>query len=160
MRPLFPYPLARTLRRYNFDRYLTSHRTKSLIQNSNDVALHVTLCHRLCRLWRTVDVCTTRTRLLIVWPKPIATTLSTPWCVFSLRNAREEGNTLQQASRLFAAMLDDIVVDVALQSHQEVARSKRKCDICNTQCVFPNGFAHGSDTADVDVRSCGQGACS
>ncbi len=66
----------------------------------------------------------------------------------------------QQASRLFAAMLDDIVVDVALQSHQEVARSKRKCDICNTQCVFPNGVSHDSDFADVDVRSCGQGACS
>ncbi|KAI0252623.1 hypothetical protein BJV78DRAFT_1199962 [Lactifluus subvellereus] len=41
-------------------------------------------------------------------------------------------NTL--ASRLFAAMLDDIVVDVALQSHQEVARSRRKCDVCQTHC--------------------------
>ncbi|KAI0005465.1 hypothetical protein BJV74DRAFT_804578 [Russula compacta] len=36
------------------------------------------------------------------------------------------------ASRLFAAMLDDIAVDVALQSHQEVARSRRKCDVCHT----------------------------
>ncbi|KAH9982226.1 hypothetical protein BGW80DRAFT_1262279 [Lactifluus volemus] len=41
-------------------------------------------------------------------------------------------NTL--ASRLFAAMLDDIVVDLAIQSHQEVARSKRKCDLCQTHC--------------------------
>ncbi|KAF8264419.1 hypothetical protein EI94DRAFT_1738471 [Lactarius quietus] len=41
-------------------------------------------------------------------------------------------NTL--ASRLFAAMLDDIMVDVAMQSHQEVARSRRKCDICHTHC--------------------------
>ena len=43
---------------------------------------------------------------------------------------------LRPASRLFAAMLDDIVVDVALQSHQEVARNRRKCDVCHTQCVF------------------------
>ncbi|KAH9964471.1 hypothetical protein BC827DRAFT_1187339 [Russula dissimulans] len=41
-------------------------------------------------------------------------------------------NTL--ASRLFAAMLDDIVVDVALQSHQEIARSRRKCEVCHTYC--------------------------
>lgn len=41
-----------------------------------------------------------------------------------------------QASRLFDAMLDDIVIDVALQSHQEVARSRRKCDVCHTQCVL------------------------
>ncbi|KAF8480937.1 hypothetical protein DFH94DRAFT_435676 [Russula ochroleuca] len=38
------------------------------------------------------------------------------------------------ALRLFDAMLDDIVVDVALQSHQEVARSRRKCDVCHTHC--------------------------
>ena len=43
---------------------------------------------------------------------------------------------VNQVSRLFAAMLDDIVVDVALQSHQEVARNRRKCDVCHTQCVF------------------------
>ncbi|KAI9445459.1 hypothetical protein H4582DRAFT_924089 [Lactarius indigo] len=41
-------------------------------------------------------------------------------------------NTL--ASRLFAAMLDDIMVDVAMQSHQEVGRSRRKCDVCYTHC--------------------------
>ncbi|KAI9512355.1 hypothetical protein F5148DRAFT_1164306 [Russula earlei] len=41
-------------------------------------------------------------------------------------------NTL--ASRLFAAMLDDIVVDVALQSHQEVARNRTRCDACHTHC--------------------------
>ncbi|KAI0307568.1 hypothetical protein B0F90DRAFT_25636 [Multifurca ochricompacta] len=41
-------------------------------------------------------------------------------------------NTL--ASRLFATMLDDIVVDVALKSHQEVSQSRRKCDVCHTHC--------------------------
>jgi len=35
---------------------------------------------------------------------------------------------------LFEALLDDIVVDVALQSHQEVARNRRKCDVCHTHC--------------------------
>jgi hypothetical protein len=49
------------------------------------------------------------------------------------------GTQCDQASRLFAAMLDDIVVDVALQSHQEVARSRRKCDVCHTQYVLSNG---------------------
>ncbi|KAI0271544.1 hypothetical protein BC834DRAFT_967005 [Gloeopeniophorella convolvens] len=46
------------------------------------------------------------------------------------------------AARLFAAMLDDIVVDVALQSHQEVVRSRRKCDVCHTNCgQGPSGAA-------------------
>jgi hypothetical protein len=45
-----------------------------------------------------------------------------------------------QALRLFDALLDDIVVDVALESHQEVARSRRKCDVCHTQCVLSNGL--------------------
>ena len=66
-----------------------------------------------------------------------------------------------QASRLFDAMLDDIVIDVALQSHQEVARSRRKCDVCHTQCVLsPTGLClqlgFCADT-DGDVRSCRQG---
>lgn len=38
------------------------------------------------------------------------------------------------ASKLFEALLDDIVVDVALQSQQEVARNRRKCDVCHTHC--------------------------
>lgn len=40
-----------------------------------------------------------------------------------------------QASRMFNAMLDDILMDVALQSHQEVARSKAVCDVCHTRYV-------------------------
>ncbi|VDB99378.1 unnamed protein product [Peniophora sp. CBMAI 1063] len=38
------------------------------------------------------------------------------------------------ASRMFNAMLDDILMDVALQSQQEVARSKAVCDVCHTKC--------------------------
>ncbi|KAI0050729.1 hypothetical protein FA95DRAFT_1676574 [Auriscalpium vulgare] len=38
------------------------------------------------------------------------------------------------ASRFFSAMLDDIVMDAALQSHQEEARNRTVCDICHTRC--------------------------
>jgi hypothetical protein len=58
------------------------------------------------------------------------------------------GTQCDQASRLFDAMLDDIVVDVALQSHQEVARSRRKCDVCHTQCVLSNRLLTGWFVAD------------
>ncbi|KZW02147.1 hypothetical protein EXIGLDRAFT_736854 [Exidia glandulosa HHB12029] len=37
-------------------------------------------------------------------------------------------------SRLFDAMLSDIVMDVALQSHSEIARSRELCERCNTRC--------------------------
>jgi transcriptional regulator NrdR family protein len=43
---------------------------------------------------------------------------------------------------LFEALLGDIVVDVALQSHQEVARNRRKCDICHTQYVSLQRATH------------------
>ena len=59
---------------------------------------------------------------------------------------------VNQASRLFAAMLDDIVVDVALQSHQEVARNRRKCDVCHTQCVFIFPFLSLSRVLDSRAR--------
>jgi hypothetical protein len=84
---------------------------------------------------QTVDVCTAR--LPIACPKPIAMTLSTHWCAFPFGTPGQVGTHCEQASKLFAAMLDDIVLDVALQSHQEVARSRRKCEVCQTQYVFP-----------------------
>jgi len=54
------------------------------------------------------------------------------------------GTQCDQASRLFEALLDDIVVDVALHSHQEVARNRRKCDICHTQYVSLQRATHSS----------------
>ncbi len=55
------------------------------------------------------------------------------------------GTQCDQASRLFEALLDDIVVDIALQSHQEVAQNRRKCDVCHTQYVdFPMGCSQPS----------------
>jgi hypothetical protein len=38
------------------------------------------------------------------------------------------------ASTIFSAMLDDIVLDTALQSHHEVTRSRAICHVCNTHC--------------------------
>ncbi|TFK41368.1 hypothetical protein BDQ12DRAFT_679352 [Crucibulum laeve] len=37
-------------------------------------------------------------------------------------------------TRIFSAMLDDLVLDAVLQSHHEVARSRAVCHICHTQC--------------------------
>ncbi|KAH9005986.1 hypothetical protein EDB86DRAFT_2877482 [Lactarius hatsudake] len=55
-------------------------------------------------------------------------------------------NTL--ASRLFAAMLDDIVVDVAMQSHQEVGRSRRKCDVLHPP-VLANAAVAGASQSTL-----------
>ena len=41
--------------------------------------------------------------------------------------------TTIQAARLFAAMLDDIVMDATLQSHHEIARGRVSCQICRTR---------------------------
>lgn len=38
-----------------------------------------------------------------------------------------------QAARLFSAMLEDLVMDAALQSHHEIARSRAPCQICRTR---------------------------
>ncbi|EGO20972.1 hypothetical protein SERLADRAFT_475482 [Serpula lacrymans var. lacrymans S7.9] len=46
-------------------------------------------------------------------------------------------------SRIFAAMLDDIVMDAALQSHHEITRTRAICHICNTRC----GLVHGSGSS-------------
>ncbi|KAJ7071236.1 hypothetical protein C8F01DRAFT_1362978 [Mycena amicta] len=39
-----------------------------------------------------------------------------------------------QANRLFAVMLEDLVMDVTLQSHREVSRSLSVCAVCQTRC--------------------------
>ncbi|THH26653.1 hypothetical protein EUX98_g7532 [Antrodiella citrinella] len=38
------------------------------------------------------------------------------------------------ASRIYNKMLDDIMMDVVLKAHQEVARSRTICTICHTRC--------------------------
>ncbi|KAH9176966.1 hypothetical protein EDB89DRAFT_1603596 [Lactarius sanguifluus] len=64
----------------------------------------------------------------------------------SMAKAERDDALNMLASRLFAAMLDDIVVDVAMQSHQEVGRSRRKCDVCYTYCrqVHPPVLANAA----------------
>lgn len=44
-------------------------------------------------------------------------------------------------SKLFSAMLDDLAMDVALQAHHQLLRSRAVCRICHTRCglVHPNG---------------------
>ncbi|KAG2160042.1 uncharacterized protein EDB93DRAFT_1113127 [Suillus bovinus] len=44
-------------------------------------------------------------------------------------------------SKIFSAMLDDLAMDVALQAHHQLLRSRAVCRICHTRCglVHPNG---------------------
>ena len=47
---------------------------------------------------------------------------------------------LNQSQRVLSAMIDELIMDVTLQSHHEVARSKVICPECKTQYVFPHRF--------------------
>ncbi|KAI0757237.1 hypothetical protein C8Q80DRAFT_1132613 [Daedaleopsis nitida] len=38
------------------------------------------------------------------------------------------------SSTIFAAMLEEILMDVVQQSHQEIARARAVCDVCHTRC--------------------------
>lgn len=44
-----------------------------------------------------------------------------------------------QTQRIFSAMLDELVMDVTLQSHHESIRSKVVCFVCHTRyaCLYP-----------------------
>ncbi|KAF9056618.1 hypothetical protein BJ165DRAFT_1434929 [Panaeolus papilionaceus] len=47
----------------------------------------------------------------------------------------EKDETLQSLSnKIFAAMLDELVLDAALQAHHEVARARAMCSVCGTRC--------------------------
>lgn len=41
-----------------------------------------------------------------------------------------------QSSTIFAAMLEEILMDVVQESHQEIARSRAVCDVCHTRSVL------------------------
>lgn len=43
--------------------------------------------------------------------------------------------TRMQSKRIFSAMLDDIIFDVALQAHHEVLKGKSICQVCQTRYV-------------------------
>ena len=38
-----------------------------------------------------------------------------------------------QSSTIFAAMLEEILMDVVQQSHKEIARTRAVCDVCHTR---------------------------
>ncbi|KAN0100890.1 hypothetical protein V8E55_000874 [Tylopilus felleus] len=56
------------------------------------------------------------------------------------------------AVRLFSAMLDDLVMDAALQGHHEIARSRVPCQICRTRCCTVHG---GSGHLSSQVQDAG-----
>lgn len=41
--------------------------------------------------------------------------------------------SIRKTSRIFSAMLDELVMDSTLQSHLEVMRGRTLCSVCNTQ---------------------------
>ncbi|KAF8203266.1 hypothetical protein BJ912DRAFT_350274 [Pholiota molesta] len=52
-------------------------------------------------------------------------------------------------ARVFAAMLEELVMDAALQSHHEVARGRTVCAVCKTRCgaVHTPGSAGSNEAA-------------
>ncbi|CAL1696473.1 unnamed protein product [Somion occarium] len=59
---------------------------------------------------------------------------------------RERDEALSElSSRIFSSMLDEIILDVVLQSHQEIARAKAVCPKCHTRC----GSVHNSGPTNV-----------
>jgi len=47
----------------------------------------------------------------------------------------DHSHIVAQASRVLNAMLDDVLMDIALQAHQEVARTRALCEVCGIKCV-------------------------
>ncbi|KAL4243184.1 SAGA-associated factor 11 [Abortiporus biennis] len=48
---------------------------------------------------------------------------------------REREDAISElSSRIFSTMLEEVLLDVVLQSHHEIARSKVVCPICHTKC--------------------------
>lgn len=48
-------------------------------------------------------------------------------------------------------MLDDLILDAALQSHQEVARNRAVCDVCHTRCAFTSSVCFNPILFQGDV---------
>ncbi|KAF7320242.1 hypothetical protein MKEN_00808700 [Mycena kentingensis (nom. inval.)] len=56
------------------------------------------------------------------------------------------------ANRLFNVMLEDLVMDVALQAHHQVSRSLSVCPVCNTRCSAAHAPAASSSSQVVPSR--------
>ncbi|KAJ7786086.1 hypothetical protein B0H16DRAFT_17107 [Mycena metata] len=48
--------------------------------------------------------------------------------------SQKEETLAALGTRIFSAMLEDLVMDVTLQSHHETARSRSICPVCKTRC--------------------------
>jgi hypothetical protein len=65
-----------------------------------------------------------------------------------------------QSKRIFSAMLDDIIFDVALQAHHEVLKGKAICQVCQTRYVLLFiylFYKKGALGADYENVRCGSG---
>lgn len=45
-------------------------------------------------------------------------------------------------------MVDEFIMDAALQSHSEVARNRSMCNVCHTRCVVRHRFLHARAGAE------------
>lgn len=52
------------------------------------------------------------------------------------------------SARIFASMLDELLMDVVLQSHEEIARSRSLCEICHTHCNSAHGSSGQTSSSD------------
>jgi hypothetical protein len=62
------------------------------------------------------------------------------------------------AARLFSAMLDELVMDAALQGHHEIARGRAPCQICRTRRCTVHGSSGSAlpqvqDAGDIEASS-------
>lgn len=58
-------------------------------------------------------------------------------------------------TRIFSALLDELILDATLQSHHEVARGRAVCPVCNTQCgsVHVSGSSAGASQSGVGASA-------
>ncbi|CAK5279983.1 unnamed protein product [Mycena citricolor] len=61
--------------------------------------------------------------------------------------SHKEDSLSTLANRIFAVMLDDIVMDVTLQAHQEIARGRALCQVCKTYATAAIPVCHVPETS-------------
>jgi len=66
-----------------------------------------------------------------------------------MSKANREAALNDLSSRIFSTMLGEIIMDAAIQAQQEVVRSRKVCDVCNTRCgqVHEPGSATAASTS-------------
>lgn len=70
-----------------------------------------------------------------MWPRSRESRNGVPlYTRFAMPKSEREETISVLTSRIFSAMLNDLMMDVTLQSHHEIARSRTICCICHTLC--------------------------